>query len=279
MVGQGGPQTSRAPMARPARARPWLCRAALLAFCLACLAVSQVLAAEEVLQLRIAWGGGAERIWHGTIRLSAGRFSELQPLGIEADEPGSIWLAKESIEIQQRSLRAYDGVDVQVTADLDAQLVIALASEPGEAAKPTEISLRTLVSQSQNSSLDDAGNRLLVSRSPSDRLRVNFDRDHLVFSPGEDEFIGKEGTEGDPQQYALKFWPANNEFGALRIIVRGDYGHFQVGPSKEGKYLNFFHSALRLKEPKRGFALSASGGPTDKEHWVRFDNFRVVRNK
>ena len=102
---------------------------------------------------------------------------------------------------------------------------------------------------------------------------------HLVFSPGEDEFIGKEGTEGDPQQYALRFWPANSEFGALRIIVRGDYGHFQVGPSKEGKYLNFFHSALRPKEPKRGFALSAFGGPTDKEHWVRFHNFRVVRNK
>jgi hypothetical protein len=100
---------------------------------------------------------------------------------------------------------------------------------------------------------------------------------HLVFSPGEVKFIGKKGTEGDPQQYALKFWPANDDFGSLRIIVRGNYGHFQVGPSTEGKYLNFFHSALR-SEPKRGFCLSASGGPTDKNHWVRFDNFRVVRN-
>ena len=62
---------------------------------------------------------------------------------------------------------------------------------------------------------------------------------HLAFSPGEDEFIGKEGTEGDPQQYALNFWPANNEFGCSRMIVRGDYGFFQVGPSKEGKNLNF----------------------------------------
>jgi hypothetical protein len=110
----------------------------------------------------------------------------------------------------------------------------------------------------------------------AEKMNVN---GHLVFSPSKVEFIGKEGTEGDPQQYALKFWPANSEFGALRIIVRGNYGYFQVGPSKEGKYLNFFHSALRPKEPKRGFALSASGGPTDKVHWVRFDNFRVVRNK
>ena len=101
---------------------------------------------------------------------------------------------------------------------------------------------------------------------------------HLVFSPGDVEFIGQEGTEGDPQQYTLKFWPANDDFGPLRIIIRGNYGYFQVGPSADGKYLNFFHSALRPKEPKRGFALSASGGPADTEHWVRFDNFRVVRN-
>ncbi|MEZ6143022.1 MAG: hypothetical protein R3B84_20855 [Zavarzinella sp.] len=110
----------------------------------------------------------------------------------------------------------------------------------------------------------------------AEKMNVN---GHLVFSPPHVEFIGKEGTEADPQQYALKFWPANDECGALRIIVRGDYGYFQVGPSKEGKYLNFSHSALRRKEPKRGFALSTSGGPIDKEHWVRFDNFRVVRNK
>jgi hypothetical protein len=99
----------------------------------------------------------------------------------------------------------------------------------------------------------------------------------LVFSPGNDEFIGDKGEEDDPQKYALKFWPVNEDDGPLRIIVRGHYGHFQVGPSRSGKYLNFFHSALRENEPKRGFCLSASGGPSDRDHWVRFDNFRVIR--
>lgn len=102
---------------------------------------------------------------------------------------------------------------------------------------------------------------------------------HLVFSPPQVEFIGKEGTEGDPQQYSLRFWPANDELGALRILVRDGYGYFQIGPSAQGKYLNAFHSALRPNVSKRGFALSAYGGPSDQEHWVRFDNFRVVRNK
>lgn len=101
---------------------------------------------------------------------------------------------------------------------------------------------------------------------------------HLVFSPGAVEFIGEDGEEGDPQQYALKFWPANQADGPLRIVVRGDHAHFQVGPSQNGKYRTFFHSAVRADEPQRGFCLSTSGGPADGEHWVRFDNFRVVRD-
>lgn len=100
---------------------------------------------------------------------------------------------------------------------------------------------------------------------------------HLVFSPGEVQFIGQPGTEGDPQQYALKFWPAQDAFGLLSIIVSDGYAYFRVGPSASGEYLNFFNSAVRPDEPKRGFCLSASGAPSQGEHWVRFDNFRVVR--
>jgi hypothetical protein len=104
---------------------------------------------------------------------------------------------------------------------------------------------------------------------------------YFVFSPPELVFIGKPGTEeeGNRRDYAVKFWPANADFGALRIITGGHQGYFQVGPTKEGKYLTLFERALNRDSDRRGFALSAYGGPTDKEHWVRFDNFRVVRIK
>ncbi len=98
---------------------------------------------------------------------------------------------------------------------------------------------------------------------------------HMVFSPGKVEFIGAPGEEGDPQRYTLKYWPATKDAGPLRIIVRGGYAFFQVGPSSKGKYLTFFHSAIRNSN-KRGFSLMAAGGPSDKVHWVRFENFRVV---
>jgi len=185
MIGQGGPKASRAPVARFTRAMPWLCRAALLLIFYLPSTTPLAWAEDANLQLRFAWGGGTERIWNGSVRLSAGTFSELQALGIEADEPGSIWISDDGVEIQPRSVRAYDGIDVRVTADLNATLTIALSDDPGNAAKPIEIPLRTLVNQSHNTTLDAFGNRLLVTRSPGDRLRIEFDRDNLVFGPGD----------------------------------------------------------------------------------------------
>ena len=163
----------------------WLCGIALAPLVLAA-AASEALADEATLKLRIAWGGGAERIWHGTIGLSAGTFWDLKPLGIEADEPGSIWLEGTQIRIRQPSPRAYDGIDVSVTAELDARLTIWLSNDQAETAKTLQIALRDLVGQQPyRTVLDDADNRLFVSRAPGDRLRIDFDRDHLVFAPGE----------------------------------------------------------------------------------------------
>jgi hypothetical protein len=99
----------------------------------------------------------------------------------------------------------------------------------------------------------------------------------LFFSPGDYEFIGKSGEEGDPRHYTVKYWSAVDESGPLRIIVRDQYAYFQVGPSAEGKFLNFFFSAIADTNKKCGFSLVAVGGPKDTVHWVRFDNFRVSR--
>jgi hypothetical protein len=43
------------------------------------------------------------------------------------------------------------------------------------------------------------------------------------------------------------------------------------------KFLNFFHSAVNPKPKRRGFCLVAAGAAKDANHWVRFDDFRVVR--
>lgn len=126
---------------------------------------------------------------------------------------------------------------------------------------------------------ESAGFCLASDRKTETGTRKQFIDGQLVLSPPQPEFIGQPGEEGDPEKYALRFWPATKESGPLRVIVRDDVAYAQTGPSGEGNDVNLYHAAL-VKNPKqRGFALLATGGPVSKAHWVRFDNVRVVRSR
>ena len=150
MVGQGGPRASRErrlPAAiSAAAARVWRFAPALL------LLLSASLLKADDLRVRIAWGGGAERVWHGTISISDGVLAEPRPLGFEADEPGSMWFEGRpesgaavalpnqrggsatatpttELVVQQRSSRGYDGLDLLVAAPATAKLLVQLSAD------------------------------------------------------------------------------------------------------------------------------------------------------
>ncbi len=206
MIGQGGPSASRARFATTLAGVILRAYPLVLAMLLAP-GAGRAAAEEGSIRLRLDWGGADEQLWQGVIAVSQGTLSEPSPLGIEADEPGSMWLDRgplfaapaagntqpqstgpemDQLVIRQRSPRTYDGVDVSVAAPWDAKLLIALwtlraQSEP----KWITIPLADLVSHSQVVQLDDLGNRLSVRRAPGDMLRVRLERDFLVFSPGE----------------------------------------------------------------------------------------------
>ena len=136
--------------------------------------------------VRIAWGGGSEKIWEGTIGVSQGAISQPRCLGIEADEPGSMWIDQGRLHVRQRSPRNYDGVDVVVTAPNDAKLQVQLtAVDDTQRGPPLEIPLAEIASDARNLPLDDRQNRLLVRRTPGDSLLVRTPHEHLVFAPGE----------------------------------------------------------------------------------------------
>ena len=138
------------------------------------------------MRLRIAWGGGAERRWQGAVALSEGTLAEPRLLGIEADEPGSMWLEAGRLVIRQRSPRTYDGVDLLVTAPPEANLLVRLsASDDPVQPDWVAIPLADLVGGFYSADLDDRANRLLVRRTPGDTLQVEMSRRSLVFAPGE----------------------------------------------------------------------------------------------
>jgi len=145
-----------------------------------------VTAAEPTMRIRIAWGGGVERTWVGTVSLSEGTLSDIRPLAIEADEPGSMWIESGKLRIDQPSPRAYEGVDISLHADLDAEVTIELASRSTKSpTKTVRFKVADLVLGEHKSELDRDGNWLLVQRAPGDRLRVKTDHTVMVFGVGE----------------------------------------------------------------------------------------------
>ncbi len=185
MVGHGRPKSlGNCTTRRTTRTRHWLVAVALAVAVLCLNSVAS--AADATMQLRLAWGGGTERVWNGNIRLSRGTLSDPKPLGIEADEPGSMWIEGGKLQVQPRSGRAYDGVDLRVSAPLDAKLIVELTPADAQTkTSPCEFTLSELLVEARNVSLDDQANRLLARRAPGDSLRLRYDREHLVFAPGE----------------------------------------------------------------------------------------------
>jgi hypothetical protein len=157
-------------------------------------------AAETVdVRIRIAWGGGEARSWLGTIRVSEGTVSEVQPLGLEADVPGSMLLADPAtVRVIPRSPRGYHGCDLRVQAPEDAKLLVQLDWESPPRRAPIELPLIRVMQELMQQDLDDKSNRLLAQRSPGDTLRVNFNRSSLVFATGE-----KFELEVQPQELEL----------------------------------------------------------------------------
>jgi hypothetical protein len=135
------------------------------------------------LELRIALGGGAPHAWRGTIAVEGGEVALVRGLGLEPDSPGAARVIHGKLELAQRSPHGYDGVDLAIRGPANSKLTLDLSS--GGAPKHVEIPLSELIAGMHSSALDDQQNRLLVRRTPGDRLRLVLERDSLVFETGE----------------------------------------------------------------------------------------------
>ncbi|MBN1908229.1 MAG: family 10 glycosylhydrolase [Pirellulales bacterium] len=116
-----------------------------------------------------------------------GSLVSVRPLGIEADEPGSMWIDGATVRIDQRSPRLYDGMDVLIDGPVDTAKVRVSLSAADDQGRPTgvEVPLKDVLGEAITSDLDDQGTRLLIRRTPGDDLQVRFDRPNLVFAPDE----------------------------------------------------------------------------------------------
>lgn len=209
MVGQGGPNRSRT--RSPAFSVPAARLAWLLVLGCGLWAVQPAVA--ETVRLRIAWGGGSERVWRGAIAVSEGTVFEPELLGIEADEAGSMWLEKNRVVVAQRSPRTYDGVDLLVDAPSNAAILVHLTASLDDAPPAwLKIPLTEVLEKEHHATLDDRGNRLSIRRAPGDDLRVRLERKSMVFAPGE-------ALTGELQPHLLPMEPGSKVRLKIQLVA------------------------------------------------------------
>jgi hypothetical protein len=158
-------------------------RSALIVVCM--LWTSLVMADDVRVRLRVEWGGGPERVWQGSIGLTQGKLFNVAPLGLEADESATIWNEAQRVLVQGRSPRTYDGVDFSIEAPRESMVRLELHGSDEAKPQRIELPLAQLIDEPHNAALDQRGARVLIRRTPGDKLRVQFYRDHLIFAPGE----------------------------------------------------------------------------------------------
>ena len=180
MIGQGSPSRAFRPIARRPLAGVW--RWIIVAAALAALALPEA-RADDVhlvhLRLRLEWGGAIARRWQGMIQVSSGTLESPRALGVDADEPGSIWAESGQVFIRSPSRRSYDGLDMTVHAPVAAQLTVQLTSADQAAAATVTIPLADVLDEYRSYPLDNQGSRLLARRAPGDKLELRMARDNL----------------------------------------------------------------------------------------------------
>ena len=107
-------------------------------------------------------------------------------MGIEADEAAAVRLVENAIVVAPIAPRAFDGCDVTVRGDSAAMVTIRLRSSPTAEAKDVQVALwRNLPPSSFASRSTNSAATCSCSVRRAIKLRVQLDRDHLVFGPGE----------------------------------------------------------------------------------------------
>lgn len=136
--------------------------------------------------IRMSWGGGEEAQWQGTVHYTGGAITNVRALGLTQDTPGSVYQEEGNVNVSQPSPATYGGAEFYVDYQPGAELrtVFRSVDDPDTWIRksiPIEEVLRTTTSHE----LDAKQNRITVARAPGDWLKLDFQRDHLVFETGE----------------------------------------------------------------------------------------------
>lgn len=137
---------------------------------------------------QIVWTGPAH-VWRGQVEIInpsnpslPGMITEATSLGLEADQAAAYSVRQGVLYIHHPSSREYDGYNVTASGRPGSVVRITLAAD-NQPPKTFDVSWDALFSQPFQFNAFDS--QVTIRRMSGDYLRLELDRDNLVYSPGE----------------------------------------------------------------------------------------------
>lgn len=134
-------------------------------------------------RLRFFWGEGPSAQWSGRLSVDRGTLSKLQLLAGK-DSPEA-HLEAGAVKIHQASPTQRGAFDITIDSPPEATLRLELKQANAPTPEVFEIPVADVAQRPMRRRLGQAGASVLVHRAEADRLRVDTERDQLLFSPGE----------------------------------------------------------------------------------------------
>lgn len=183
-----------APCGRQSRAPFWP-MAVVVGWCallMPVVASAQETEAPSTIRLRVHWdSGGDPVIWSGKASIDHGRLLDVQPWGRDPDSAALAMSRANGVVIAPRLPRRIAAFDVTAEADGAAVLRVELRAGDGEPVV-ADMLLSDITTRAKRVALGDGV--LQVYRAPDDRIRVQTDRQQLIFAPGDVFRFGVEAT-------------------------------------------------------------------------------------
>ncbi len=123
--------------------------------------------------------------WQGQISALGGGLSALGLLSTEYDAARDLQIFEGVVQIQQQRSASRLAFDVNVPSSDEAELQISLATQTGNGRLSLAIPVRDVLAGPVSRPLGSDGAMVQVTRLAADSLRVETDRDQLIFSPNE----------------------------------------------------------------------------------------------
>jgi hypothetical protein len=214
-------------------------------------------------ELRILWGGPANRQYVGNIEIQDGFAKSIFPISMQADSSHSVKLRdNRTIELLPSSPTRYGGAGFQIAGSDQTKLRITLndpsSSPSGEAdrsaatnvaeprtakAKVLEVTLAEVLQQSRSMVLDQQGSSIVIERPTYDKIRPILRRTSLIFAPDEPIPLSCTGHHlglGQQQGLRLTFSLLESSTGTILQSHHASITTDQVGSFAETSPATFY---------------------------------------